>query len=155
MEVPRLGVGSELQVLTYHSHSNTRSKPHLHPTPHSWQCQILNLLSGARDWTRILMDTSLVRYCWATMGTLKLLFKRNVGVLLQYSRLRIWHCHCSNLGHCCSRGSIPGLGTFTGVNKKYHRCDQKEKNVRNPGGILEKSSWGICQLLYCSVVEVI
>ena len=21
-------------------------------------------------------------------------------------------CHCSNLGHCCSMGLIPGLGTF-------------------------------------------
>ena len=33
MEVPRLGVELELQLLTYHSHSNTRSEPHLQPVP--------------------------------------------------------------------------------------------------------------------------
>ena len=26
------------------------------------------------------------------------------------SRLRIWWCHCSGLGHCCGEGSVPGLG---------------------------------------------
>ena len=35
----------------------------------SWQCQILNPLNEARDQTLILMDTSQVRYHWATMGT--------------------------------------------------------------------------------------
>ena len=34
----------------------------------SWQCWILNLLSGARDWTHILIDTSQVCYRWAMMG---------------------------------------------------------------------------------------
>ena len=34
-------------------------------------------------------------------------------VSLQLSKLRIQHCHCSGLGHCCSEGSIPGWGTFT------------------------------------------
>ena len=40
---------------------------HLHHN--SWQCRILNPLSGARDRTCILMDTSWTGYCWATMGT--------------------------------------------------------------------------------------
>ena len=31
----------------------------------SWQHQILN----PPDWTHVLMDTSCVHYCWATMGT--------------------------------------------------------------------------------------
>ena len=30
------------------------------------------------------------------------------GVPLWCSRLGIWHCHCSALGHCCGLGSIPG-----------------------------------------------
>ena len=35
----------------------------------SQQHWILNPLSKARDWTCTLMDTSWVRYCWATRGT--------------------------------------------------------------------------------------
>ena len=35
----------------------------------SRQCWILNPLSGARNWTLILMGTSQVRYHWATTGT--------------------------------------------------------------------------------------
>ena len=33
MEVPRLGVESELQLPAYTSHSHAGSKPHLQPTP--------------------------------------------------------------------------------------------------------------------------
>ena len=35
----------------------------------SWHCWILNPLSEARDWTWVLMDTSHVHFCGATMGT--------------------------------------------------------------------------------------
>ena len=35
----------------------------------SWQCQILNPLSETRDQTCNLMDTSWIRFSWATMGT--------------------------------------------------------------------------------------
>ena len=31
------------------------------------------------------------------------------GVPLWRRRLRIWHCHCCDLGHYCSVGSIPDL----------------------------------------------
>ena len=41
----------------HHSHSNAWSE----------QRQILNPMSKARDWTCVLMDTSWVRYLWATM----------------------------------------------------------------------------------------
>ena len=60
MEVPRLGSKLELQLLTY----TTATMPHqscicdLHRS--SWQCQILNPLSEARDQTCILTDTSRV-----------------------------------------------------------------------------------------------
>ena len=37
----------------------------------SWQHQILNSLSEARDQTCILMDTSRIRFCYATTGTLR------------------------------------------------------------------------------------
>ena len=35
------------------------------------------------------------------------------GIPLSCGGLRIWHCHCSSLGHCCGVGSIPGPGTST------------------------------------------
>ena len=62
MEVPRLGVESELQPPTYARATATQDLSrvcNLHRS--SWQCRILNPLSKARDWTRILMDASQVR----------------------------------------------------------------------------------------------
>ena len=67
MEVPRLGVESELQQSI---HATAVPKPdtrHICDLHHSsQQCQILNPLSEAGDWTHILRDASWVCYCWAT-----------------------------------------------------------------------------------------
>ena len=52
----------------YHSHSNTGSE-HVCKLHHSsWQCQILNPLSKARDWICKLMDPSRIRFHSATTG---------------------------------------------------------------------------------------
>ena len=49
----------------HHSHSNTRSKIRVQPKPQfTAQHQILDLLSEARDQTRVLMDTSRVFNCF-------------------------------------------------------------------------------------------
>ena len=56
----------------HYSYSSMRYKLHLWPTTSSWQRRILNLLSKARDWTSILLDTSQDRYHWGTMATPKL-----------------------------------------------------------------------------------
>ena len=64
MEVARLGVESELQWLAFATAAGTQDLSHtcdLHQS--SWQRQILNPLSQARDQTCILMDTSWVCYC--------------------------------------------------------------------------------------------
>ena len=61
-------IGSVAAAL-WHSHSNAGSKPRLPPAPQFTATWILNPLSKAGDQTRILMDTSQVRYCWATRGT--------------------------------------------------------------------------------------
>ena len=62
MEVPRLGVKWELlQLLAYTTATATQDLSHvgdLHQS--SWQRQILNPLSEARDQTHIFMDTSLI-----------------------------------------------------------------------------------------------
>ena len=62
MEVPRLGVHSELQLPAYATATATRDPScdcDLHHN--SRQCQILNPLNDARDRTRVLMDASWVR----------------------------------------------------------------------------------------------
>ena len=70
MEVPRLGVKSELQLLAYTTAIEARGLSHncdLHQS--SEQCQIPDPLSETRDRTSILMDTSWIHFCCATMGT--------------------------------------------------------------------------------------
>ena len=57
MEVPKLGVESELQMQAYTT--ATRSKQHLWPMLQLWQHWILNLLRKTRNQTCILMDTML------------------------------------------------------------------------------------------------
>ena len=53
-----------------HHSTATRDLSHIWDLHHrSQQCQILNPLSEAMDWTCMLMDTSQVCYCWATTWT--------------------------------------------------------------------------------------
>ena len=59
MEVPRLGIESELQLLAYTTAIATRDPSHVCNLQHcSRQHRILNPVSKARDWTRVLMNTS-------------------------------------------------------------------------------------------------
>ena len=70
MEVPRLGVESELQLPACTTATATQDSSHICNLQHSsHQRPILNPLIKARDWNCILMDASWVRYHWATMET--------------------------------------------------------------------------------------
>ena len=61
MEVPRLGVELELQLLAYTTATALWDLSCICDPHHSsWQCRILSLLSEARDWTCILMDPTWV-----------------------------------------------------------------------------------------------
>ena len=64
MEVPRLGVKLELQLLAYTTATATPDLSHVFDLHHrSWQRRILNLLCKARDQTCILMVASQIRFC--------------------------------------------------------------------------------------------
>ena len=59
MEVPRLGVESELQLPAYTTATAMQDLSRIFNLHHSSrQHQILNPLRKARDWTHILVDTS-------------------------------------------------------------------------------------------------
>ena len=61
MEVPRLGVKSELQLPAYTTATAMSDLSHVWDLYHSsWQHWILNPLSKARDQTCVLMDMSQV-----------------------------------------------------------------------------------------------
>ena len=64
MEVPRLGVKSELQLPAYATATAAWDLSHICDLYHSsQQHQILNPLSEAQDGICVLMDTSWVFYC--------------------------------------------------------------------------------------------
>ena len=61
MEVPRLGVEAELQLLAYSTAAATQDLSCVSNAHHSSrQCQILKLLSEARNQTHVVMDASWV-----------------------------------------------------------------------------------------------
>jgi len=99
MEIPRLRVELELQLLAYTTATATPDPSgvcELHCS--SWRHQILNPLRGARDRTLILMDTSWDCYYWATTGTPCPLFLCGSQITLQ----RVCHIsfiHSSTDGH--------------------------------------------------------
>ena len=62
-------IGAELQLLSCATAIATQDPSCVCDINHcSWQHRILNLLSKAKDWTCILMDTIRVHYHWATIG---------------------------------------------------------------------------------------
>ena len=70
MEVSSLGVELELQLPAYTTATAMPDPSHICDLYHSSQPhQIPTPLSKARDWTHILMDTSWIRFCCATIGT--------------------------------------------------------------------------------------
>ena len=68
MEASRLGVTLELHLPTYTT--ATPDPSHICNLHHSsQQCRILNPTEQGQDRTCVLIDTSWVHYCWATMET--------------------------------------------------------------------------------------
>ena len=105
MEVPRLQVKLELQLLTYTTTTARQDPSHICDLHHgSWQHWTLNPLIKARGQIHILMDTNQVHYRCTMAGIpcITIIMRRNFinsgekkikshGVLLRHSRLRIQH----------------------------------------------------------------
>ena len=71
MEVSRLGVEWDLQLPAYATATTILDLSCVCDWHHSsQQCQILNTLSEARDWTHNLLVPNRIHFCWVTMGTL-------------------------------------------------------------------------------------
>ena len=70
MEVPRLGVESELQLPASTTATTMADLSHIcNPYKSSQQHWIPDPLSEARDRTHILMNTSRIHFCYTMMGT--------------------------------------------------------------------------------------
>ena len=70
MEVPRLVVELELQLLAYSTATAMEDLNHVCKLHHSsQQCLTSDPLTEGRDQTHILMDTSRICFCCTTMGT--------------------------------------------------------------------------------------
>ena len=70
MEVPRLGVKLELQLLAYAAATAVQDPSHVCDLHHSsWQRQILNPLREARDQTCNLMVPSRIHFHYTRTGT--------------------------------------------------------------------------------------
>ena len=70
MEVPRLGIELELQLLAYATATAMPDPCHICYLHHGlWECWILNQLTEVRDQTGIFMDTSQVLNQLSQMGT--------------------------------------------------------------------------------------
>ena len=89
MEVPKLGVKSELQLLAYAMVTVTRDLSCVFDLHHSsQQHRILHPLSENRDWTHNLMVSSQIHFCFTTMGTPKRHFWINkIKCRMEY---RVW-----------------------------------------------------------------
>ena len=96
LKVPRLEVKSELQLPTYTTATAMLDQSWVCKLHHSsWQSQILNPLSEARDQTHILMDISWVHYSWATVGIpiVRFLIQKNDGIKSPHAERRFLEEH--------------------------------------------------------------
>ena len=93
MEVPRLGVEYQLQLPACVTATATPDVSCIYDLCHSlWQCQILNPLREARDWTGMLIDTSQVFNPLSHLAFWHLVEKNNCGMILNWKKICLFVC---------------------------------------------------------------
>ena len=127
--VPRRGLEWELQL-------SVSTQPHQQQWDPScvwdlhcslWQWQILNPLRKARDWTRVLMDTSWVCYCWAHNGNSHKFF------------INIWRCYKMTGNVKQNSTSISARSIFMAFvlsNSIYSTCIDKPQYIKHHSIVL-------------------
>ena len=124
----------------------------------SQQHWILNPLSKARDWTCILLDTSWVHYCWATMGTPEQIFNVDKNALRWEKKchkahllVRKWseyhdsreegtgYLCCFALGSACPYVESCSSWALKGEINTSCQCFNSQLHTRRPSQ--EPSSW--------------
>ena len=119
MEVPRLGVESELQLPAYPTATATRDLNGIFDLYHSsQQHQIPNPLSKAKDWISIPMATTQIRFCWVMTGTPQ-----------QTLRKQLWRPSHSAQGRSVKpEDTVPALKQFT-VQRERYRPKQSRSHL--------------------------
>ena len=117
MEVPRLGVKSEPQLLAYTTATATWDLIRICNLQHSsQQHQILNPLNESRDQTHILMDTSQIHFHWDTTRTPCSISKSEKVIPISFYAIKPYiklvsafcQCYILNIPKTCS--SLWGYG---------------------------------------------
>ena len=82
------------------------------------------------------------RYVVSLLNHLLMFCFKNLQLraFLWHSRLRIWHCLCGGLGHCCAVGLIPGPGTSMCYGYSLPPTKQQNKTKTPPKFVAALSS---------------
>ena len=102
---PRGRIGATASSL-HHSHSNLGSKPGLRPTPQLTAMPDPRRMSEARDRTPVLIDTSQIHFCCATMGTPILEYFRLLIITEKYKKTKSRNQNYQNIIMVTSHKSL-------------------------------------------------
>ena len=105
IEVSRLEVELELQLPAYATATAKWDLSRVCDLHHSsWQLWTLNSMIGARDQTRILMDTSGIRFCCGTVGT-----PQKIALMQGQGTMRSRDVAAIRLSHPCPSKKVSNI----------------------------------------------
>ena len=111
----QVGVESEIQLPAYTTATAMGDLSHICDLHHSsWQRQILNPLSKARDWTCILMDASEIHFHWAMTGA--------PSSHISYSHFTNWFLACSYVQELLLHTEMPIITTWMFISQYLDIC---------------------------------
>uniref|UniRef100_F1S3G4 F-box/LRR-repeat protein 12 n=3 Tax=Sus scrofa TaxID=9823 RepID=F1S3G4_PIG len=166
MEVPTLGIKSELQLLAYITTTTTRDPSHVCDLHHSSrQHQILDPVSGARDRTHILMDTNqmrpkvmwhlLRRYMASRLHSLRMggyLFSGSQAPQLSPALMRALGQKCPNLKRLCLHVANLSMVPITSLPSTLRTLELHSCEI-SMAWLLKEQDPTVLPLLECIVLD--